>query len=299
METKTIVFPATNRVHLARQQLLLDELEKEFNVVVFRPTESILDMSRSAILIAVEFNNFLARHNPDAVLIRGDRYEMLGLAMVSAYRKIPIIHIEGGDLSGVIDNKVRHAITHLADWHFCTNHESHARLIRMGVPVDRVWDYGSLDVEFAQQVEPTESKEEYIFVAHHPIEGEDENELTKALEGYNVRSAVSNKDYGRKYGEETFTPEEYVNVMRNAKCLVGNSSSFLKEASILGVPVVLVGERQRNRLLPHNVLKVPCEEHTIREAVDFQSKRSFEPDTIYYKPDTSKNITEIIKGILW
>lgn len=295
---KTIIFPATNRVHAARQQLLLDALSEHYNVIVWEPATEPGSMESFSIVCAIEFNNFLAQSHADAVLIRGDRYEMLGLAMIAAYRDIPVLHIEGGDLSGVIDNKVRHAITALADYHFATNAEAYRRLINMGVPIDRVWNFGSLDVEFASKVAPTEKTEDYIFVAYHPIDGEDEEELTQALDGYVVKSAVSNKDYGRQYGDETYTPEAYINMLRNAKCLVGNSSSLLKEASILGTPVVLVGDRQKNRLMPKNVLQVPCHASTIRAAIEFQMNREFAPDTVYFKPETSKQIANQIKELI-
>lgn len=296
---KKVVFPQTNRVHGARQKLLLKELGQHFDVEIFEPKRRSGNMVTDAILCSVEFNNFLAEKKPDALLARGDRYEILPMVVVAAYRNIPIVHLEGGDLSGAIDNRVRHAITQLSTFHFCTNDEAHERLIRSGVPMDRVWNYGSLDVEYALSVPPKRIREgRYILTAYHPIDGENEEELLGAAGDHPTVSVTSNKDSGRTYGEENFTPEDYINIMRGATCLVGNSSSLIKEASVLGVPVVLVGERQHHRLLPRNVLKVPCEKNAIREAVAFQSKRTFEPDLIYSKPDTAKNISDKIKEIL-
>lgn len=297
---KTIVFPITNRVHKARQQLLLQELEKHFEVIIFEPRRRSGNMVTDAILCSVEFNNFLVEKKPDALLARGDRYEILPLVVVAAYKNIPILHIEGGDLSGAIDNRVRHAITQLADYHFATNDESHERLIRAGVPMDRVWNYGSLDVEFALSVPDRRIREgKYVLTAYHPIEGEDEGELLGAAGERPTVSVTSNKDYGRTYGEENFTPEDYINVMRHATCLVGNSSSLLKEASMLGVPVVLVGDRQKKRLLPKNVVHVPCKKDEIRAAVEFQSKRTFEPDPVYFKPLTACNMAQKLKELFY
>ena len=297
---KRIVFPATFRGHLARQKLLLEELKKDFDVDIFEPTTpNEKGMSDFSIVVTKEFNNFLAKKKYDCVLIRGDRYEMLGLAMISAYQGIPIAHIEGGDLSGAIDNKVRYAITHLSDYHFCTNEESHQRLIQNGIPTDKVWNFGSLDVEFTKSVEPKKpTGEEYIFVSYHPIEGEDENQVKVAVDEYANIAIQSNKDYGRQYGKEVYSPEDYINLMRDAACLVGNSSSFLKEASILKVPVVLVGDRQKKRLLPMNVITVPCESKTIKQAIEFQTQRKFGVDFTYYKPKTSKEIANKLKEVL-
>ena len=256
-------------------------------------------MSVNSILYAIEFNNYLSGKDYDAVIIRGDRYEMLGLAMVSVYHGLKVVHIEGGDESGVVDNKVRHAITHLSDLHFCTNRLSHKRLVNMGVPLDKIWNFGSLDVEFASKVKKKRiKKDKYIMVAYHPIDGEDENELSKAFLNflnYEIIKVGSNTDYGRGYGSEEFSPEDYINLMRGASVCVGNSSSLLKEASILGTPVVLVGDRQQNRLKPTNVISVPCEAKRIRSAIEFQIQNERRVDHVYHQKGTSKNICRTIK----
>lgn len=300
---KKILFPATSRVHLARQQLLLEELKKYFEVDVFIPkTKNEGGMSVYSILLAIEFSNFLVDKKYDAVLIRGDRFELLGVAMVSSYRSIPIIHIEGGDLSGVIDNRIRFAITHLSEYHFCTNQESHARLIHAGIPIGKVWNFGSLDVEFAGKVKPKKIKDKpYIFVAYHPIRGENSKELDEALKffsEYEIIGIRSNKDYGQTYGTESYGPEDYINLMRGAKVCVGNSSSFLKEASILKVGVVNIGSRQEKRLKPFNVLDVPCLKERIQRAIEYQIKNKYEKDLTYYQPNTSKKIAKKLKEII-
>mgnify|MGYP001608998276 CR=1 FL=1 len=299
---KKICIPITAIPHLARQKLLIEELKKHFEVDLFQPKQINKSMEISALFYATEFNNYLANKNYDAVIIRGDRYEMLGLAMVAAYKGLKIIHIEGGDLSGVIDNKVRHAITHLSDYHFCTNEESHRRLINMGVPINKVWNYGSLDVEFASKVKFRRLKKgPYLLVIYHPIENEDENEIEKTLinfKKYTIIKIGSNMDYGRKYGEEEYSPEDYINLMRGAKCCIGNSSSLLKEASVLKVSVVNIGDRQYKRLKPKNVLTVPCKSDRIKLGIDFQLKNKYNIDKIYYQKNTSKKIVKKLKGLL-
>lgn len=283
-------------------KLLLAELDKQFEVNIWEPKERNGDMSTNAILYAIEFNNYLAGKEYDGIIIRGDRYEMLALSVIAVYKGFKIIHIEGGDLSGVIDNRVRGSITKLADYHFCTSKESHTRLVNMGVDLDTIWNFGALDTEFANEVKPKRLRDKkYILCAFHPIEGEDETELDKALkeyEWYDIIRTGSNKDYGRKYGAEEFSPEDYINLMRYATICIGNSSSLIKEASILKVPVVLVGDRQRNRLLPKNVLNVPCKTEKIIGAIEYQSKNRYEKDLTYYQKDTSKQIAKQLLKIL-
>lgn len=300
---KTIVFPATSRVHLARQALLLDELKKYFEVDIFEPTTKREgNASIYSLLCAIEFNNFLTKKKYDLMLARGDRYEVLPLAIMAAYRGISIAHIEGGDLSSVIDNKVRHAITHLSDYHFCTNEESHARLIAMGINPNKVWNFGSLDVEFAMKVKDNQLRDKkYILVTYHPIAGEDKGELEEALKKYaeyDVIKIVSNNDYGASFGDESYAPEDFINLMRHAVCCVGNSSALLKEASILGVPVVNVGHRQDKRLKPRNVLDTECKKENIERAIDFQMTGDREKDLTYWQPDTSINIALKLRDLI-
>ena len=109
----------------------------------------------------------------------------------------------------------------------------------------------------------------------------------------------SNKDYGREYGVEQFTPEDYICLMYFADCLVGNSSSICKESSILGTPAVLIGSRQENRLIGRNILKVPCEEYEIKNAIEYQLKHQrYKPDKVYYRNNTSRKICNQLQKIL-
>lgn len=300
---KKLCLPLTARPHRARMQILIKELEKHFELDIWEPKERNGDMSVNSILYAIEFNNYLSGKNFDGIIIRGDRYEMLGLSMVAVYKGFKIIHIEGGDLSGdVIDSKVRHSITHLSDFHFATNKEAHQRLIAMGISPERVWNFGSLDTEYADSVKLKKIKDQpFILVAYHPIFNEDETELDKALENFKDNVIIkigSNKDTGRTYGEEQFSPEDYINLMRGAKVLVGNSSSLIKEASILKKGVVLIGNRQSRRFMPHNVVQVPCKVDNIIKAILYQMQNKYDKDLTYYKPNTSKEICQQLKKIL-
>ena len=295
---KRLLLPKTNRCHI-RQKLLIEELKKHFIVdVVDYPTKYNFILNNVAD-IANHFRKVLGRNEYDLAIIRGDRYEMLPVAMLSAYKEIKIAHIEGGDISGAIDNKVRKAITSLADIHFSTNKESYSRLIAMGTDSDLTFNYGSLDCEYAKSVEIKKAEEPFILLCHHPLPEENPALIEKITrEEFKGKVIVikTNSDNGKPYGEEEFSPEDYIGLIANAECLVGNSSSFLKESSVFGTPVVNIGKRQKNRLTPENVISVPFEEKKIRNAIKMQLESEKKPSDIYYKPDTSKNITkEIIR----
>lgn len=298
---KKIFFPSTNRTHLARQKLLLDELGKDFNVVIkaykFPLGE---DMNDTAIGLSRKFNDDIVVEKPQIVLVRGDRFEMLPISMVGALYGAKIIHIEGGDLSGVIDNKVRHAITQLADVHFATNKESYARLISMGTDPDWTFNFGSLDAEYASQCPlKTVVEDNFVLVSFHPIPGEDGSAVKEAVHSYfkdtKIIEIKSNKDYGVEYSGNEYSPEDYISLLAYADCLIGNSSSFIKEASVFSTPVVLVGNRQQNRLLPPGVVQCPYEVSDIGFAIKDALRGKRGPSLMYLKPNTSVNIAKTIK----
>lgn len=258
-------------------------------------------MAGKSLTVAKYFNEILDKGNYNLVLIRGDRFEMLPIAMLAAYKGIPIAHIEGGDVSGAIDNKVRHSITHLSDLHFPTNDEAMDRLVRIGK--DNVFNYGSLDVEYAKNFESeiTDSTKPYAVMCYHPMENEDPY-LIQRIVALNFPGELivikSNSDNGNSHGKSQFTPEEYIRLIKGAKFLIGNSSSFIKEASVFGTPVVLVGDRQRGRLLTRNVTRVGYNSAMIVNAINEQLKSQFAPDNTYYQPFTSEMIAYQIKKFL-
>lgn len=300
---KKLIFPATSRVHLARQKSLLDHLARYFEIYVTTYGEKDLNMSEVAVDIAGKFQKALNTIKPDLALIRGDRYEMLVPAMLCAYNSIPIAHIEGFDLSGAIDNKVRYAISHLSDYHFVTNEESYDRAKAMGFK--NVWNFGSLDVEYALKssqtlgTEPGKAKQPYMMVLYHPVSNEDSNEVFEALKNfpdYKIIGIKSNKDYGLQTYTEEYSSEEFIKLLKGASCLIGNSSAGIKEAPALGVSVVNIGDRQMNRLKSNNIIDVACEADLITKAIDWQLKHKYEPDVTYSQENTSGLIAEVIYG---
>lgn len=184
---RKILFPIMSRVHYARQKNFLREVKKhsklELQLVVggsvllekygerflpaiakegFAVCDTLFNvveggnhvtMAKTAALTGLEMTNVISKLNPDIVVIRGDRFEQLAIAMAAAYLNKTIAHIEGGDVTGTIDESVRHAITKLAHIHFVTNEDSRRRVIQMGENPKAVFNFGSLDVEFAAQVD--------------------------------------------------------------------------------------------------------------------------------------------------
>src|SRR5882672_6669140 len=178
---RRICFPITNRAYYGRSQLLIRKLhdhpaiELELmlggSILLDKYSRHIADdieaggftisaslfnvieggnhvaMAKTACLTALEFTNGLHATDPDVVVICGDRFEQLAIAMAAAYLNKTVAHIEGGDITGSIDESVRHAITKLAHIHFVTNDDAYRRVLMMGEDPAYVFNTGSLDVE--------------------------------------------------------------------------------------------------------------------------------------------------------
>jgi UDP-hydrolysing UDP-N-acetyl-D-glucosamine 2-epimerase len=221
---RRISFPITSRAYYGRSQLLIKKLHDHPDVDLelmlggsilldkysrhiaddiaaggFTISASLFNvieggnhvaMAKTACLTALEFTNSFHTADPDIVVICGDRFEQLAIAMAAAYLNKTIAHIEGGDVSGSIDESVRHAITKLAHIHFVTNDDARRRVLAMGEDPAYVFNTGSLDVEVASLVETTISNEAinrygvghevdvtspFVLVIQHPVTTERDN----------------------------------------------------------------------------------------------------------------------------
>lgn len=287
----------------------------------------------------IEFSTLFNTIKPDLIVVRGDRFEVLAASIAGAYMNIPIAHIEGGDLSGTLDESVRHAITKLAHIHFVTNEPAQKRIVRMGENEHYVYNFGSPEIEVVHSIakgkhtvslQETGSgaeialQKDFLMVMFHPVHGEGDavREHTKMLlsavheTGMPVLWFWPNFDAGseaiahelRRFKEEVkdhkihFTrylpPRDFITLLRDSRCLIGNSSAGIKETSYLGVPVVNVGSRQNQRLRAPNVMDVPYDTHAIKRAIDVQlQKGRYEVSDIYFKKGTGKNIAKVLATV--
>ncbi|MCU1386384.1 MAG: UDP-N-acetyl-D-glucosamine 2-epimerase, UDP-hydrolyzing [Acidobacteria bacterium] len=221
---RRICFPITSRAYYGRSQLLLQKLQEHpgvelelmlgGSVMLDKYSRHIADdieaggftistslfnvieggnhvaMAKTACLTALEFTNGFHAADPDIVVICGDRFEQLAIAMAAAYLNKTIAHIEGGDVTGSIDESVRHAITKLAHLHFVTNDDAHRRVLAMGEDPKYVFTTGSLDVEVASMVSTEitsavvnsygvgheiDVAQPFLLVIQHPVTTEHDN----------------------------------------------------------------------------------------------------------------------------
>ncbi len=250
---------------------------------------------------------------------------------------IPIAHIEGGDLSGTLDESVRHSITKLSHIHFATNEPARRRILKMGEDPKYVFNFGSPDIEIVRKIANGENdkidwaqtgsgaefdlKKGFLMVMYHPVTTELEKVPEKTKDLLEVVHALGlpvlwfwpNFDAGaeeishelRVFKDRVrdhkikfmrfLPPQKFLSLLRNALCLVGNSSAGIKECSYLGIPVVNIGSRQNNRLRGENVFDVNHNKEEIKNAIIAQlSIGRYKPASIYQANDTSKEIARVL-----
>ena len=296
-------------------------------------------MAKTTGLGLLEFSTAFENLEPDIVLIRGDRYEILAPAIAASYLNIPLAHIEGGDVTGTIDESVRHAVTKLAHLHFATNELSKERILKMGEIPENVYNVGSPDAEFLNSQDLTfnpaeiwkgetigvgerpDLSKEYLIIMQHPVTTEHKKskeqteETIKAIHELKMPTIWiwPNVDAGtdelskavRVYRENTeqnhiqfvrfLDPTLFAKLLKNAACIVGNSSAGIKESSFLGTPAVNIGTRQQGRLKDKNVIDVTHDSEKIKEAILKQIKNgNYNQSELYFKPDTSKQIANTL-----
>lgn len=290
-----------------------------------------ITMAKSLGFGIIEFTSEFNKLKPDIVLIIGDRYEALAASLAASYMNICLAHIQGGEVSGSIDESARHCISKLAQFHFPSTQRSAEYLVRMGELEETVFMTGcpssdiaaSLNMSLPENIfhdgvgVDVRSGEEYILVVFHPVTTGYGDELSKVENllkccertGKKVVWLWPNIDAGsdkvskviRRYREnnkptwlklvKNFSPENYLRVLSNAVCAIGNSSSFVRDSSYLGTPVVLIGDRQHGREHAENVVHVGYEEEAIFAVINSQLKHGkYPPSTLYGSGTAGKEI---------
>lgn len=244
--------------------------------------------------------DILDKERPDWVLLAGDRGEQLMGAIAASYTYTPVAHIQAGELSGNIDGMTRHAIGKLVHMHFAANQDAADRLKKLGEEEFRIFNVGAPQIDEMVQAQYTklEQLEEKLLVTlrdgfllgvMHPvteeaskageqakifIEAMNEIHLPKILilpnndAGSNlVKDAIMQYRKGEYHFYSNLKREDYLGLLKNARCIVGNSSSGLLEAPTFCTPAVNIGRRQDMRFRGNNVIDVPFDKEQIVEMI--------------------------------
>jgi len=289
------------------------EYKPDAVVQCFVEGDNLQAMTLTTGLFLTQLGGVLERLKPDMILVHGDRYEVLAAAITAAYMNLPLLHTEGGESTGSIDDRVRHAITKLADIHFPVTKLSRQRIIKMGERPETVFTVGSTALDSLLGIDLTNSRREpYIVVLHHPntTSPEDIVPLIEAVMSIPIHKVWvnSNVDPGSKAMMKlvhqqdvefvkNLPPEKYANLLNNCICAVGNSSSFIKEGAFLGVPAVLVGGRQEGRECGYNVVSRGYNKSDILEAIDIFTMARPLPDYRFGDGTAGKQIADILAKV--
>lgn len=314
------------------------EIEEKIQMLVEGDVPSV--MVKTAALGMLGLADVFERIHPDYVIVIGDRYEVMAPTIAAAYMNIPVAHTMGGEVTGTIDESIRHAITKFAHIHFPANRESGERIIKMGEEAKRVFVVGCPRIDTVKKIidenpdVPTEVFEQcggvgpvfdlhqpFILISQHPVTTEykeAEHQIQETISGaMNTGLPIillwPNSDAGtegisqgiRKFREthpnailHAFTNlpiAMYVRLMNNTTCLVGNSSSGIREGAFLGTPCVNIGTRQAGRERGSNVIDVECDSKAIEAAIRQQIQHGrYLSEPIYGDGTAGQKIAQIL-----
>ena len=297
-------------------------------------------MAKSIGMAIIEFASELQRLKPDVLVLIGDRYEALAAAITAAYMNVTIVHLQGGEVSGSIDESARHAITKLAHFHFPSTQRSRDYLRRMGERRGTILGVGcpssdlaqGIDLDFDSSLFQTRGggaginpAKPYRLVIFHPTTtqfGDEATQVRALLSALAERPMQSvmlwpNIDAGADHISKSIrifrshegaawlktmtnlAPEDYLRVLGRAACAVGNSSSFVRDASYFGTPVVLIGNRQDYRETAEHVYRVPAESEAIAEGLRRQLDHGpYPPSDLYGDGHVSQRIAAALEALV-
>lgn len=319
-----------------------DGFEVTEKVYMVLEGENPMAMAKTTGIGLLELSNILYNLKPDIVLVIADRFETISVSIAAAYQNIPLVHVQGGEITGNIDEKVRHANTKLADIHFVASETAKQRVIRLGEDPEYVFNTGCPSIDLAAGtlqspglsfdpykkyggVGETPSLENgYIVVMQHPVTTEYEESRKQIIQTLEAAKELNvpalwfwpNVDAGadgiskgiRAYRErnevphlhffKNMSPEDFLQLLYNSKCLVGNSSVGIRECSFLGVPVVNIGSRQDGRDRGPNVKDVSYGKDAIKDAISHWINAERPASShVYGGGDAGKKMADILNTI--
>lgn len=331
-----------DRYGSAIEQIEADGFHVDERVYMVIEGENPASMAKTTGLGLIELGTAFDNLQPDVVVTIADRYETIATAIAAAYMNIPLVHIQGGEITGSIDEKVRHAITKLADVHLVSTEEAGRRVERMGESPDAIHVTGCPSIDLAAEVlaspaldfdpferyvgvgEETSLDDGYLVVMQHPVTTEYEQaraHIEETLEAVaeiglptlwfwpNVDAGSDGTSKGLRAFREreemrlirffkNMEPHDFLRLILNSRCLIGNSSVGIRESSFLGIPVVNIGSRQAGRERGANVVDVPYDRDAIALAIKDQIERPApERSTVYGDGASGQRIADLIAEV--
>ena len=293
-----------------------DGFKVDYRLHMLVEGETPTTMAKSTGLGLIELSSILERMKPDFVITVGDRFETIATTLAAAYMNIPIAHSMGGEVSGTIDESIRHATTKFAHVHFPASRDAAERIAKLGEREDMIFKVGCPRIDLVADVlnhdhegvaqsifdlgvgDKLDLSKPFALVSQHPVTteyGEGEAQISTTLSAVRALKLPAivlwpNADAGsediargiRKLRErkladnmhffKNLPTDTYIRLMGATACLVGNSSSGIREGAYIGTPVVNIGSRQVGRERGPNVIDVEHNESAIADAIGMQLK---------------------------
>ena len=294
-------------------QIMSDGFNVDYQINFTCSGDSSLDISianATALEIAAKI---FSLDRPDLLVLLGDRLEILALAQAAFIAGIPIAHIHGGEITeGAVDDSVRHAVTKLSNLHFAATDEYRKRILQLGEAERTVFNFGAPGIDSLKKTKTltlNEIERElkfklgkiYFLVTFHPTTLEidmEHNLLVNFLKVFeeveNAKMLITYPNNDERSSEfiktirnaqqknpdricifKSLGREYYINAMRNARAIVGNSSSGIIEAPSIGIPTINIGSRQRGRIRAKSILDCDGSKESIRKAIRMVFNENF------------------------
>lgn len=279
-------------------------------------------------------SDYVKEMGPDLIVVHGDRVEALAGAIVGSLNNVLVAHIEGGEVSGTIDDLIRHSVSKLSHLHFVTNGQAKKRLIQLGEVANNIYPIGSPDVDslFSPDLPSMDEVKnwygipfsDYAVMLYHPVTTEVDdierqiNELIDALIDSNKNYVViyPNNDSGSSKIIDAYSRidkntlnfkvypsmrfDYFLTLLKHAEFIVGNSSSALMEAPYYGVPSINIGSRQSNRVNFSSVINCDAAYQAIAESINRISTITAIPIQHFGDGSSSEKFLQILESdALW
>ena len=339
LELQTIVGASAllYRFGHAVDNIRADGFEPSATVYSIVEGENPTTMAKSTGMAIMDLSTQFENLRPDVVLTVADRFETIATAIAASYMNIPVAHTQGGEVTGSIDESVRHAVSKLAHLHFPATDLAKDYLLRMGEEESRVHLTGCPAIDLIADLDLSlpadlfssnkgvgatlDPSQPYLVVLQHPVTtefGQGFEQVQETLAAVlaldmqtawlwpNVDAGSDDVSKGLRMHREVngdgklhfyrnFTPEDYARLIANAACLIGNSSSGLREGAFLGTPTVDVGTRQARREHGENVVRAGYDRAEIEAKARQQiSHGRFPKSTLFGDGSAGRQIAEIL-----
>ncbi|HEX6702577.1 MAG TPA: UDP-N-acetylglucosamine 2-epimerase, partial [Gaiellaceae bacterium] len=315
-----------------------DGFEADEKVFMLIEGETPGTMAKSTGLGLLELPTAFDRLRPDVVITVGDRFETIATALAASYMNIPLAHTMGGEVSGNIDESIRHAVTKFAHLHFPSSQDAADRIIRMGEDPATVHVVGCPRMDLVAEVLADgqnglselfafgvggkfDLDEPFLLVSQHPVTteyGDGEHQISETLQAVKeldlpaivlwpnadagsediargIRKFREFEDDSRMHFFKNLPTDDYIKLMGKTACLVGNSSSAIREGSFAGTPAVNVGTRQEGRERGSNVIDVGYDRHEVVDAVRHQLEHGrYAREPIYGDGHAGERIADVL-----